>query len=115
MRATKRALWGALELGLTDACRAGAGELVAMWGHPDQEEGPLAFAEKREPDWQPLEALEPTRELLDVRLPRSWSAHGPVGWLINNRPDQLNAMTAADARRVRGSRGRSSTPTPRCA
>ena len=55
MAATKRALWGALELGLTDACRAGAQELVSMWGHPDQEEGPLAFAEKREPEWQPLE------------------------------------------------------------
>ena len=27
---------------------------------------------------------------------------GPVGWLINNRPDQLNAMNAHDARRVRG-------------
>jgi len=51
MRATKRALWGALELGLTDACRAGAAELVSMWGHPDQTEGPLAFAEKREPRW----------------------------------------------------------------
>ena len=51
MAATKRALWGALELGLTDACRAGAAELVAMWGHPDQEEGPRAFAEKREPQW----------------------------------------------------------------
>ena len=25
-----------------------------MWGHPDQEEGPLAFAEKREPKWEPL-------------------------------------------------------------
>src|SRR4029450_8572877 len=49
MRATKRALWGALELGLTDACRAGAGEIVSMWGHPDQEEGPRAVAEKREP------------------------------------------------------------------
>jgi enoyl-CoA hydratase/carnithine racemase len=54
MRATKRALWGALELGLTDACRAGAQELVRMWGHPDQEEGPSAFAEKREPQWLPL-------------------------------------------------------------
>jgi enoyl-CoA hydratase len=51
MRATKRALWGALELGLTDACRAGAAELVSMWGHPDQMEGPLAFAEGREPVW----------------------------------------------------------------
>ncbi|HEY1988768.1 MAG TPA: enoyl-CoA hydratase/isomerase family protein, partial [Acidimicrobiales bacterium] len=36
MAATKRALWGALELGLTDACKAGAKELVGMWGHPDQ-------------------------------------------------------------------------------
>jgi enoyl-CoA hydratase len=55
MRATKRALWGALELGLSDACRAGAKELVSMWGHPDQEEGPRAFAEKRDPDWRDLE------------------------------------------------------------
>ena len=54
MRATKRALWGALELGLTDACAAGSQELVGMWGHPDQEEGPLAFAEKRDARWQPL-------------------------------------------------------------
>jgi enoyl-CoA hydratase len=54
MARTKRALWGALELGLTDACRAGAAELVAMWGHPDQTEGPLAFTEKREPTWAPI-------------------------------------------------------------
>jgi enoyl-CoA hydratase/carnithine racemase len=52
---TKRALWGALEQGLTDACRAGAAEVVAMWGHPDQTEGPLAFAEKRDPNWQDLD------------------------------------------------------------
>jgi enoyl-CoA hydratase/carnithine racemase len=52
MAATKRALWGALEAGLTDACRAGAAELMGMWGHPDQTEGPLAFAEKREPQWE---------------------------------------------------------------
>jgi enoyl-CoA hydratase/carnithine racemase len=58
MAATKRALWGAFELGLTDACRAGARELVSMWGHPDQEEGPRAFAEKREARWQPLERVE---------------------------------------------------------
>jgi enoyl-CoA hydratase/carnithine racemase len=51
MAATKRALWGALELGLTDACKAGATELVSMWGHPDQTEGPLAFTEKREARW----------------------------------------------------------------
>jgi enoyl-CoA hydratase/carnithine racemase len=52
LRATKKALWGALELGLTDACRAGAQHLVSVWGHPDQKEGPLAFVEKREPRWQ---------------------------------------------------------------
>jgi enoyl-CoA hydratase len=53
MGATKRALWGALEAGLTDACRAGAQELVGMWGHPDQVEGPQAFAEGREARWDP--------------------------------------------------------------
>jgi enoyl-CoA hydratase len=51
MAATKRALWGALEMGLTDACRSGARDLVSLWGHPDQAEGPRAFAEKREPRW----------------------------------------------------------------
>jgi enoyl-CoA hydratase/carnithine racemase len=55
MAATKKALWGGLELGLTDACKAGAKELVALWGHPDQEEGPLAFAEKREPNWAEID------------------------------------------------------------
>jgi enoyl-CoA hydratase/carnithine racemase len=54
MAATKRALWGALEYGLTEACRVGAGELTSMWGHPDQAEGPRAFAERREAVWQPL-------------------------------------------------------------
>jgi enoyl-CoA hydratase/carnithine racemase len=54
MAATKRALWNALEVGLSEACRGGAKELVSMWGHPDQEEGPRAFVEKRDPVWQPL-------------------------------------------------------------
>jgi enoyl-CoA hydratase len=54
MRYTKKALWGALEAGLTEACKNGAQHLVAMWGHPDQEEGPAAFAAKREPNWEPL-------------------------------------------------------------
>src|SRR5262249_38083198 len=52
MAATKRALWRALEMGLTDACKAGAKDLASLWGHPDQAEGPAAFAEKREPRWQ---------------------------------------------------------------
>jgi enoyl-CoA hydratase/carnithine racemase len=54
MAATKRALWGAFEAGLTGACRAGAAELVGVWGHPDQVEGPAAFAERRPADWQPI-------------------------------------------------------------
>jgi enoyl-CoA hydratase len=56
MAATKRALWGGLETGLTEACRRGALEVVSVWGHPDQDEGPRAWAEKREPEW-----LEPRR------------------------------------------------------
>jgi enoyl-CoA hydratase len=54
MAASKRALWAALEHGLTDACRAGAQHLAGLWGHADQAEGPLAFADKREPVWQEL-------------------------------------------------------------
>jgi enoyl-CoA hydratase/carnithine racemase len=54
MAATKRALWGALESGLTEACAAGAMELVGLWGHPDQAEGPAAFAEKRPAQWAPI-------------------------------------------------------------
>jgi enoyl-CoA hydratase len=53
MAATKKALWAALEHGLTDACKVGAQHLVSMWGHPDQDEGPRAFAEKRDPVWAP--------------------------------------------------------------
>ena len=64
MRASKRALWGALESGLTQACREGADELVTMWGHPDQEEGPLSFAEKRAAKWQPID-------------PETWAGSGP--------------------------------------
>ncbi|HKY13493.1 MAG TPA: enoyl-CoA hydratase/isomerase family protein [Microthrixaceae bacterium] len=59
MAATKRALWGALEMGLTDACKAGAEDLTSMWGHPDQEEGPRAFAEKREAQWLDPKAEAP--------------------------------------------------------
>jgi enoyl-CoA hydratase/carnithine racemase len=60
MAASKRALWRALEMGLTDACRAGSVDLVSMWGHPDQEEGPRAFAEKREANW--VTFVPPTQE-----------------------------------------------------
>ena len=49
MIASKRALWGALEAGLTAAMKASGKQLMDMWDHPDQLEGPRAFAEKREP------------------------------------------------------------------
>jgi enoyl-CoA hydratase/carnithine racemase len=62
MAATKRALWGALETGLTDACRHGAAHLVSMWDHPDQTEGPAAFAERRDPEWADL---DPTTWIVD--------------------------------------------------
>jgi enoyl-CoA hydratase len=54
MAVTKSVLWNALEVGLTDACRQGSRQLVGLFGHPDQEEGPLAFTERREPAWEEL-------------------------------------------------------------
>ena len=39
MRATKQVLWGALEAGLTDACRR-VGQVASVWAYPDEEEGP---------------------------------------------------------------------------
>jgi enoyl-CoA hydratase/carnithine racemase len=119
--ASKRALWGALEVGLSDACRAGARELVAVWGHPDQEEGPRAFAERRAPRWlprtddqgpdgpddvaRPVPPRRPPQEATMTAAPTpapagSYSTYetlqverrGPVGWLVFDRPDQLNAM-----------------------
>jgi enoyl-CoA hydratase/carnithine racemase len=55
MRATKKALWGALEHGLSDACRVGAQHLAGLWGHPDQDEGPRALIVHREPSGQALD------------------------------------------------------------
>jgi enoyl-CoA hydratase len=52
LKATKKALQAAQEMGLTDACRLGSQHLISVWGHPDQAEGPLAFVEKREPRWK---------------------------------------------------------------
>jgi enoyl-CoA hydratase/carnithine racemase len=62
MAVTKRALWDALELDLHDACASGARHLAGLWGHPDQEEGPRAFAEKREPIWAGIEPSPASEE-----------------------------------------------------
>jgi enoyl-CoA hydratase/carnithine racemase len=50
---SKRAMWRSLQLGLDDACRAASVDIVEMWSHPDQAEGPAAFAEKRDANWAP--------------------------------------------------------------
>jgi len=52
VRTSKRILWEALDLNLSDA-HAHAEKLGAEYrGHPDSIEGPKAFTEKRHPKWQ---------------------------------------------------------------
>ncbi len=77
MAATKRALWGALETGLSEACRAGGQELIGMWGHPDQEEGPRAFAEKRPARWR----QSSTEDAAPTDGPRRAATGGATGGL----------------------------------
>ena len=60
----------------------------------------------REPDpWQRCAVARGTAGAEIVMYPDSRRSsverHGPVGWLINNRPDQLQRDERADARRVR--------------
>jgi len=52
IEASKRAVRDALELPMRDALQAGWERLLAHRDHPDSQEGPMAFAEKREPEWQ---------------------------------------------------------------
>jgi E-phenylitaconyl-CoA hydratase len=53
MALSKRAIWGSLEQGYAQALENGWNLLRSHWSHPDFEEGPKAFAEKREPVWNP--------------------------------------------------------------
>jgi E-phenylitaconyl-CoA hydratase len=53
MSLSKQAVWGSLERGYSDALEHAWGLLRLHWGHPDFAEGPRAFAEKREPRWNP--------------------------------------------------------------
>jgi E-phenylitaconyl-CoA hydratase len=53
MALSKQAVWGSVERGYGDALESAWGLLRAHWGHPDFEEGPRAFVEKREPQWNP--------------------------------------------------------------
>ncbi len=49
---TRRAIWESLDRGLHDGLEHGWELIQEHWGHPDQLEGPRAFGEKREPDWE---------------------------------------------------------------
>ena len=51
MALTKRAIWSATELHDPAAPNQGWELVKSHWNHPDFEEGPKAFAEKREPQW----------------------------------------------------------------
>ena len=50
---SKQAVWGSIEKGYSEALESAWGLLRLHWGHPDFREGPRAFAEKREPRWNP--------------------------------------------------------------
>ena len=53
LRHTKRAILRALEVGRTEALQGGWQEIVDMWSHPDNAEGPRARVEGRSPRWMP--------------------------------------------------------------
>ncbi len=53
MALSKQALWNSLEQGYTPALEYAWTLLKLHWAHPDFTEGPRAFAEKREPRWNP--------------------------------------------------------------
>jgi enoyl-CoA hydratase/carnithine racemase len=50
---SKQAVWGSLERGYGEALERAWDLLRGHWSHPDFREGPRAFAEKREPRWNP--------------------------------------------------------------
>lgn len=50
---SKEALWKSLDAGYSQSLEYGWSLLRLNWGHPDFEEGPRAFADKREPTWIP--------------------------------------------------------------
>jgi len=58
MRATKKALWHSLEVGLSAAKRAASEEIWRLRNHPDHAEGARAWRDKRSARWQPLDPAE---------------------------------------------------------
>ena len=61
MMISKKALWESLELPFEEGLARGALRLADFWRHPDNREGPAAFAEKREAVYLP-----PSRPFLDA-------------------------------------------------
>lgn len=58
MRATKKALWHSLEVGLSAAKHAAGEEIWRLRNHPDHAEGVRAWRDKRPARWQPLDPAE---------------------------------------------------------
>jgi len=50
---TKRAIWASTELPDPQALQYAWELLKSQWAHPDFDEGPRAFTEKRSPNWNP--------------------------------------------------------------
>ncbi|MBV1688888.1 enoyl-CoA hydratase/isomerase family protein [Novosphingobium sp. G106] len=50
---SKQALWASMELGYKQAQELGWQFVKQQWNHPDFDEGPRAFMEKRQPEWNP--------------------------------------------------------------
>lgn len=58
MRATKKALWYSLEVGLSEARTTASAEIWRLRDHPDHAEGVRAWREKRPARWEPLDPVE---------------------------------------------------------
>jgi enoyl-CoA hydratase/carnithine racemase len=53
MKLSKQAIWNSMEQGYQQSLEFGWELVKQQWNHPDFKEGPNAFAEKREPQWNP--------------------------------------------------------------
>jgi E-phenylitaconyl-CoA hydratase len=52
MALTQEAIWRSLETGHSQALEFGWALIRMHWSHPDFQEGPRAWVEKREPQWE---------------------------------------------------------------
>lgn len=53
MSLSKRAIWSSLEMGYSNSLDYGWELLKSQWRHADFKEGPQAFLQKRQPNWNP--------------------------------------------------------------